>query len=157
MPLTTRRPLNEAAAVLLAPTGDAAPVERAVVLDAAVDHPPQTLLSVTVQVPGGARVWKAWTTGGLLLGDRIDQYALAAGRDGADWLHLTTRHEQFSTRGRVEIRAYPLRPVHADLTAGVQAPGLIREALRRAVALAGRPPETVAPWLGFGPALHRCI
>lgn len=83
---------------------------------------------------------------------------MAAGYDAADWLHIAGRHEHVTTRGRIEIKAYPLRQVLADVLADVRGPQERREGLRRvldaAAEHAGRGPCTAIPrWLGFGPAL----
>ncbi|MDX2649289.1 hypothetical protein PV341_38140 [Streptomyces sp. PA03-1a] len=144
---------------LLTPTGDPAPVERAAVDSILDGHEPETFLWVVFTKPdGGARVWHAWTDGGTALGDRIDGLATAAGLDAADWLHIGDRHCLQSTRGRIEIQAYPLRPVLADVQAGVRGPDDRRNRLREFVDLAAemngstkRPGEP--PWLGYGPAI----
>ncbi|MYX33438.1 MULTISPECIES: hypothetical protein [unclassified Streptomyces] len=147
------------ARTLLTPTGDQRPVERAAV-DSILDvHPPEMFLWIVFTKPdGGARVWHAWTDGGTGLGDRIDGLATAAGMDAADWLHIGDRHCQQSSRGRIEIQAYPLRPVLADVQAGVRGPDDRRTTLREFVDLAAelngqrrRPGEP--PWLGYGPAV----
>ncbi|MFF4409768.1 hypothetical protein [Streptomyces sp. NPDC001404] len=145
--------------LLPAPSDDATPVEKAAADSIAADFAPETFLWLTFRRPdGGVRIWYAWTAGGHSLGDRVDRRALAAGYDAADWLHIADRHQLRRARGRVEITAYPLRPVLADVQAGVRAPEDRREGIRRAVRkageLTGQAPRTLTPrWLGFGPAL----
>jgi hypothetical protein len=144
---------------LLAPTSDPTPVEKAAADGIASGCAPETFLCIVFHRPdGGARIWYAWTTGGQPLGDRIDQLALAAGLDATDWLHIGDRHCTHSTRGRIEIQAYPLRPVLADVQGGIRGPQERRERLRRVIACAadmtGQTPRTTTPgWLGFGPTL----
>jgi hypothetical protein len=144
---------------LLVPTGDPTPVERAAADGIAAGFPPETFLWIEFHRPdGGARIWYAWTAGGQPLGDRVDHLALAAGLDATDWLHIGDRHCAHSTRGRIAIQAYPLRPVLADVQGGVRGPLDRREALRRVITCAadmtGQTPRAAAPgWLGFGPAL----
>jgi hypothetical protein len=145
--------------VVLTPSADPTPVEKAVADGIAADFDPETFLWLTFHRPdGGARIWYAWTAGGHPLGDRVDQLATAAGYDAADWLHISDRHQLASERGRVTIWAYPLRPVLADVRNGVRGPEDRREGLRRilrkAGELTGQAPRTLTPrWLGFGPAL----
>ncbi|MFE4829933.1 hypothetical protein [Streptomyces sp. NPDC056672] len=120
--LTPMRPL------VLTPTGDATPVEKAVADGIADGFDPETFLWLNFRRPdGGSRIWYAWTTGGQSLGDRIDQLAMAAGCDAADWLHIADRHEQTTARGRVDIKAYALRPVLAGVQTGVRSPEERRE------------------------------
>lgn len=154
--MTTAAP---ASPTLLVPTEDAKPVEKAAV-DGIVDgFEPETFLWVVFHRPdGGARVWYAWTDGGTALGDRIDGLALTAGLDCADWLHIGDRHCQHSTRGRIAIQAYALRPILADVQAGVRGPDDRRDGLLRAIACAaemtGQTPRPGVPrWLGVGPTL----
>ncbi|MEU5978522.1 hypothetical protein [Streptomyces sp. NPDC047315] len=146
--------------LVLAPSGDPSPVEQAVADSIAGDHPPETFLYLVFHRPdGGARVWYAWTAGGHPLGDDIDRRALAAPLDAADWLHYLARHVQRSTRGRVQIDAHPLRPLLADLQAGVRAPDHERGTVRRMIELAAdltgqpRPAERPVRWVGVGPDL----
>ncbi|MGW2116035.1 hypothetical protein [Streptomyces zhihengii] len=144
---------------LLVPTGDARPVEKAAVDGIMDGFEPQSFLWITFHRPdGGARVWYAWTEGGTDLGDRTDRQALAAGLDSADWFHIGDRHCQQSSRGRIAIHAYRLRPVLADVQNGVRSPEDRRDTLRRMVRIAGertgQTPHTLMPrWLGVGPAL----
>jgi|GEM_PF-3826488 len=151
--------LTPARPVLLMPTGDAAPTMRAVVDGVADGFEPETFLWLTFRrSDGGASIWYAWTGGGQPLGDHIDRLAVAAGCDAADWLHIADRHQQTSTRGRIEIWAYGLRPVLADIQAGVRGSQERREGLGRVLARAaevtGQRPRILTPrWLGFGPAL----
>ena len=144
---------------LLVPTGDAKPVEKAAVDGIMDGFEPETFLWIVFHRPdGGARVWYAWTDGGTALGDRIDGLALAAGLDCADWLHIGDNHCQHSTRGRITIQAYALRPILADVQAGVRGPDDRRDGLLRAIACAaemtGQAPRPGVPdWLGVGPTL----
>ncbi|GAA2929498.1 hypothetical protein [Streptomyces enissocaesilis] len=146
---------------LLLPTGNPAPVEKAAVDGILDGFEPETFLWINFYRPdGGVRVWHAWTAGGTSLGDRIDQLALSAGLDSADWLHIADRHAELSTRGQIRIEAYPLRPVLADVQSGVRSPEDCREKLRRVIRAAanmtGQTPRTETPrWLGVGPALVR--
>lgn len=148
-----------ASPTLLVPTGDAKPVEKAAV-DGIVDgFEPETFLWIAFHRPdGGARLWYAWTDGGTALGDRIDGLALVAGLDFADWLHIGDRHCQQSARGRIAIQAYALRPMLADVQAGVRGPDDRRDGLLRVIACAaektGQTPRPGVPrWLGVGPTL----
>ncbi|WP_330479873.1 hypothetical protein OG301_39370 (plasmid) [Streptomyces platensis] len=145
--------------ITLIPTGDATPVEKAAV-DGIVDgFDPETFLWIVFHRPdGSARIWYAWTTGGTSLGDRIDDLALNAGLDVADWLHIGDQHCEHSTRGRIDIQAYALRPIFADVQAGVRGPEDRRDGLRRVIACAaektGQTPHPGVPrWLGVGPTL----
>jgi hypothetical protein len=144
----------------LAPTGDPAPVEKAVVDGIAADHDPETFLYMMFRRPDGScQVWYAWTDGGHRLGDRIDQVALAAGLDCADTFHITRRHFTKHERGRIQVEAHPLRPILADVRTGVRAPESERDAIRRLFRDAENPgqhAEAVKPlprWLGVGPTL----
>ncbi|PNG22340.1 hypothetical protein [Streptomyces cahuitamycinicus] len=146
--------------LILTPSDDPRPVERAVVDGIAGDFGPETFLWIVFNRPdGGARVWYAWTSGGHPLGDDIDRRALAAPLDAADWLHLMGKHLERRTRGRVQIDAHPLRPILADLQAGVRAPDDERVKLRRMVELAAdmtgqaRPADRPVRWVGVGPDL----
>jgi hypothetical protein len=148
------------APVALTPHDDPTPVEQAAVDGIAADFPPETFLWIVFHRPdGGARVWYAWTTGGHPLGNDIDRRALAQPLDAADWLHITGRHVERRTRGRIRIDAHPLRPILADLQAGVRAPDDERVKLRRMVNMAAdmtgqaRPVERPIRWTGVGPDL----
>jgi hypothetical protein len=144
---------------LLIPTSDPTPVEKAAVDDILDGFDPETFLWIVFHRPdGGAHVWYAWTDGGAPLGDQVDQRALAAGLDAADWLHIGDRHCQHTTRGRIEIQAYALRPILADIHNGIRGPEDRRAALRRVIACAaaesGQTPRPGCPrWLGVGPTL----
>lgn len=145
--------------LVLAPTGDARPVEKAAVDGIADGCPPETYLWIEFHRPdGGVRIWHAWTDGGQPLGERVDQLALGAGLDAADWLHIGDRHCEHSERGRIRVQAYALRPVLADVQAGERGPEErregIRRVIRRAAEITGGRPRTLTPrWLGFGPTL----
>ncbi|MFJ4988787.1 hypothetical protein ACIP9H_33925 [Streptomyces sp. NPDC088732] len=147
------------APLIVAPSSDPTPVQRAVVDSLLDDHPPETFLWIVFhRADGGARIWYAWTAGGQPLGDRIDQLALGAGLDASDWLHIGDRHAAHSERGRIRVQAYALRPVLADVQAGERSPEDRREGIRRiirtAATMTGQTPRTLAPtWLGFGPVL----
>lgn len=154
--MTTAAP---ASPTLLVPTGDAKPVEKAAVDSIVEGFEPETFLWIVFHpAEGGAHIWYAWTAGGTDLGDRIDRLALAAGMDGADWLHISDQHCQHTTRGRIAIQAYALRPILADVQNGVRGPEERREDLRRllrkASEVTGQTPNTLTPrWLGVGPTL----
>lgn len=144
---------------LLIPTDNPTPVEKAAVNGILDNFEPETFLWIVFNRPdGGARLWYAWTEGGVPLGDQADHHALAAGLDAADWLHIGDRHCQHSSRGRIEVQAYALRPVLADIQAGVRGPedrraGIIRF-IDRAAAETGQTPRPGCPrWLGMGPTL----
>lgn len=150
---TAERPL------LLTPTGDVRPVEKAAVEGIADGHPPETFLWIEFHRPDrSVRVWYAWTAGGQPLGEKVDQLAVSAGLDFADWLHIGDRHCEHSERGRIKVQAFALRPILADVQGGERGPEERREGLRRllraAAARTGQTPRTVHPrWLGFGPTL----
>lgn len=154
--MTTIAPTSPA---LLIPTGDAKPVEKAAVEGIMDGFEPETFLWIVFHRPdGGARVWYAWTAGGTDLGDKTDGLALAASMDFADWLHIGDRHCQHSTRGRIAIQAYALRPILADVQADMRGPEDRRDGLRRLLRVAaertGQTPRTLSPrWLGVGPTL----
>lgn len=143
----------------LIPTGDPTPVEKAAVDGILDGFEPETFLWIVFHRPdGGARVWYAWTDGGVPLGDDIDRRALAAGLDAADWLHIGDQHCQHSARGRTAIQAYALRPILADVRNGVRGPEDRRAATLRVIACAaaetGQAPRPGCPrWLGVGPML----
>jgi hypothetical protein len=151
--LTGERPM------VLAPTGDARPVEKAAVEGIADGHPPETFLWIEFHRPdGGVRIWYAWTAGGQPLGEKVDQLALGAGLDFADWLHIGDRHCEHSERGRIKVQAFALRPILADVENGERGPDERRDGLRRflraAAAETGQTPRLTRPqWLGFGPTL----
>ncbi|MBP5906848.1 hypothetical protein F3K40_15425 [Streptomyces sp. LBUM 1478] len=144
---------------LLAPTGDPRPVELAAVDSIAASHEPELFLWIVFHLPdGGARIRYAWTAGGPELGDRVDRVALSAGLDYADWLEIGDRHCQHSTRGRIAVQAYRLRPIFADVQAGTRAPQERRDGLRAFIDCAGRatgqtPRPGLPRWFGYGPAL----
>ncbi|MFJ4469517.1 hypothetical protein ACIP2X_18765 [Streptomyces sp. NPDC089424] len=143
----------------LTPTDDPAPVVRAVLDGITAQHEPETFLWIVLHRPdGGATIRYAWTTGGQALGDHVDRLALAGGLDAADWLHIGHCHCTRSTRGRIAIEAYALRPVLADVENGERSPEDRRAGLRRvidsAAAATGQTPRPGCPrWLGMGPAL----
>jgi hypothetical protein len=145
-------------ATLLTPSTNTTPVEKAAVSGIADGFDPETFLWINFHRPnGGVRIWYAWTTGGTDLGDKIDSVAVGTGLDFADWLHLGDRHVQHSSRGRIEIQAYALRPILGDLNAGERGPQERRDGIHRVLAVAaahtGRQPRLgVCTWLGFGPA-----
>lgn len=148
------------APVALTPHDDPTPVEQAAVDGIVGDFPPETFLWIVFHRPdGGARVWYAWTAGGHPLGDDIDRRALAAPLDAADWLYFMGRHVERRTRGRIQIDAHPLRPILADLQAGVRAPDDERAKVRRMVEVAADltgqecPPPRPIRWVGVGPDL----
>lgn len=150
---------TSSAPLTLTPTGDPTAVEKAVADGIAAVGEPESFLWINFHRPdGGVRIWYAWTIGARPLGDRVDEIAVAAGYDAADWLHIADLHERITTRGRVEIKAYPLRQVLADVQADVRGPRTCREGLRRvldaaAEATGGRQGMSIPRWLGFGPAL----
>ncbi|MFF2522471.1 hypothetical protein [Streptomyces liangshanensis] len=152
---------TELPALALKPSEDRRPVELALTRSIADNHSPETFLWISIHRPdGGVNVRYAWTDGGTDLGDRIDLLALAAPLDAADWLEITGRHVQVSHRGRIEILAHPLRPILANVQAGVRAPedrrAGVQRVLDKAAELCGQPHlhSTAIPrWLGVGPDL----
>lgn len=146
------------AATLLAPSTDTTPVEKAAVSGIADGFDPETFLWINFHRPdGGIRIWYAWTAGGTDLGDKIDGAGVGHGLDFTDWLHLGDRHCTKSSRGRIEIQAFALRPILGDLQAGERGPQERRDGIDRLLAVAatetGRTPRKgVCTWLGFGPA-----
>ncbi|MBK3630305.1 hypothetical protein JHN59_37030 [Streptomyces sp. MBT49] len=151
--------LLERNAPTLTPSEDRRPVELALAESILTVHEPETFLAVTFYRPdGGCRVRYAWTAGGADLGDRIDVLARGLGLDAADNFHITDLHVRTTSRGRVEIHAHPLRPILADVEAGVRSPEERRAKLREFIAIAARetgqtPRRTSFPWLGVGPRL----
>ncbi|MFE4329684.1 hypothetical protein ACFRQM_09530 [Streptomyces sp. NPDC056831] len=151
--------LDAPAPPALTPTDDPRPVELAALDGIVAAHDPETFLWIVFHRPdGGARIRYAWTTGGPALGDRIDNLAMAVGLDCADWLEIGDRHCQHSSRGRIDIQAYPLRPVLADVTGGIRAPEDRRDGVQRIIRCAaettGQTPRPGVPrWLGVGPTL----
>ncbi|MFF4385571.1 hypothetical protein ACFY0G_02075 [Streptomyces sp. NPDC001552] len=145
--------------LMFTPSDDPAPVEQAVALSIAASYPPETYLWIECHRPdGGMQLWHAWTQGGDVLGDHVDQVAVASGLDAPDWFEIAGRHEQVAHRGRIVIRAHPLRPVLADVKAGVRCPHDRRAGLRQlivtAAGLSGQVPHTHMPrWFGVGPVL----
>ncbi|MBD0670067.1 hypothetical protein [Streptomyces sp. CBMA156] len=123
---------------------------------------PETFLWISVRQPdGGAHVHYRWTEGGRELGDRIDNQALAAGLDAADNCYITGLHLEDRQMGNTHIQVHSLRPILADVEAGVRAPEDVQASLRRVIQLAAE--ETgqyviaanpvVPRWLGVGPRL----
>jgi hypothetical protein len=150
------------APMLLIPTGNPTPVEKAAADSIVGDFEPETFLWISFHRPDGSvRVWYAWTQGGQPLGDHIDRHAIAAGYDSSDWLHISGRHLTEHHRGRIKTQAHPLRPIEADLRNGVRAPESKRDKLRRLLDHArelngqtrAEPTTTVPRWLGVGPTL----
>lgn len=141
------------------PSDDIRPLEHAVVTSLTADTEPETWLAVVFTQPdGGLRVRWGWTRGGVELGNHIDELALATGLDIADNFHLCDLHKRVTFRGRVRVEAHPLRPILADVAAGIRCPkdrwdGLHR-VLEFAAAERNQPtPEGLPRWRGVGPAL----
>lgn len=143
----------------LTPTGDARPVELALVDSITGEFDPEMWIAVTFPLPdGGIRVRWTWTAGGAELGNRIDRLALDARLDAADNFHICDLHAQESSRGHIRIHAHPLRPMLADVQAGVRAPESRRALLQRFIDFAaaehGQTPRPGLPrWMGVGPDL----
>jgi hypothetical protein len=137
---------------VLTPTNDPRPVEKAVIESLVDIFEPETLLWLTFLTPdGGARIWYAWTLGGDLLGDRVDRDAQARGLDLADWLHIPLNHRTESQRGRVQVQAFALRGIHADVLGGVRACDQQRDTVHGYNGESGTGP--VGKWLGVGPGM----
>jgi hypothetical protein len=152
--------------VILTPTGDSKPVEKAVIDGIIANFDPETYLQIQFHKPNGnIQVWYAWTAGGDTLGDKVDRDALAHGFDAADWLHIPDRYRTEHVRGRVKTLAHPLRPIHADILNGRRADTDFRTKIRAFLdAMADmknqpRPdiedPDNIGPWLGIGPTMTR--
>ncbi|MGA5202736.1 hypothetical protein [Streptomyces variegatus] len=145
--------------ITLTPSDDNTPVARAIVESIANAHEPEHYLWIVLHRPdGGANLWHAWTDGGRPLGDEVDRAALAAGMDAADWLHIGDLNVTRSTRGRITVEAYPLRPVLADVESGIRCDQERRAGVQRVLDCAAEqtghtPRPTVPRWLGMGPAL----
>jgi len=159
IPTGPHAPVRHSAVLPLTPTDDRAPVELAVVDGIAADHEPDTFLWIVFHRPdGGATIRYAWTGNGTLLGDRIDQLAVAKGLDAADWLHIGDRNNTRTIRGRIVIDAFRLHGVLADVRDGARCLEDRRDGLRRIIAYAaeitGHTPRPGVPrWLGVGPSL----
>ncbi|MEU7323337.1 hypothetical protein ABZ682_22720 [Streptomyces griseoviridis] len=145
---------------LLHPAGsNVKPLERAVVHEVLDDFGPETYLGFAFYRPdGGCNLWHGWTEGADDLGDQVDRLALASGLDCGDWLNIGNLHSTVTHRGRIRIEAYPLRPILADVQAGVRCPEDRRAGLRRLLECAaeqtGQTPVPGLPrWVGFGPVL----
>ncbi|WP_328638435.1 hypothetical protein [Streptomyces canus] len=145
--------------ITLTPSEDNTPVARAIVQSIAADHDPEVYLWIVLHRPdGGANLWHAWTEGGQPLGDEVDRAALAAGMDAADWLHIGDLNCTRSTRGRITVEAFALRPVLADVENGVRCDeerrAGVQRVLDRAAEETGHAARPGCPrWLGMGPAL----
>lgn len=154
--------ISPAPPVILTPTNDPTPVEKAVAQSILDDFDPEMFLTFVFYRPdGGCRSWHGWTTGGHQLGDDVDRQAAAADMDIVDWFEIGGRHQQTSSRGRVEVTAYPLRPVLADVQAGVRGDQDLRARLWKVVTgycdhygQPHPPAEKRIPWPGFGPTLR---
>jgi hypothetical protein len=158
----TSATLDTPTSIVLTPTGNSRPVEKAVVDGIADDFGPETHLWIVFRTPeGGARVYYAWTAGGQQLGDKIDREAVARGFDLTDWLFVPGRYRTEHVRGRVTTQAYPLRPILADVLNNRRAVENDRARtmgiLDAAADLKGqeRPVLTdfLGPWGGVGPAM----
>jgi hypothetical protein len=145
--------------------GDPRPVEKAVIHDIIDDLGPLKWLTISFEpAAGGLRYYQAWTAGGDLLGDQVDDLALARGLDGADWLDITGRHEQITYRGKVKIQAYDLPSIRVDVDLGHgQTDDTMRDKLRRLINdMAEHYPNKYRPvrlgeplaWSGVGPRMH---
>lgn len=145
--------------ITLTPSNDHTPVAHAIVQSITADHAPETYLWIVFHRPdGGANLWHAWTEGGEPLGDQVDRAALAAGMDAADWLHVGDLNCTRTTRGRITIDAFALRPVLADVESGIRCNSERRAGLQRVLDCAahttGHPTRPGIPrWPGMGPAL----
>jgi hypothetical protein len=134
--------IDEQTSVILTPTHDPRPVERAVVESIISSLGPELLLHVALWQPNGeVRLRYAWTRGGDVLGDRVDRDATARGLNLADAVHIAELHRTEHRRGRIVIQAFALRGIHADVLGGVRAGDGDRGA-----GFAGT-------WLGVGPGM----
>jgi hypothetical protein len=138
-------------------------VEQAVVDGALSAEGPETLVRTDVpQSDGSVRLYAAWTAGGRPLADHIDRVALASGMDACSWMAILQRHARTTHRGRIEVRAYPLRQVLHDVEHGHRGSEQLRANLARLLAddaaRAGRrplPSPGIPAWVGVGPLLWR--
>ncbi|MFD7618582.1 hypothetical protein [Streptomyces sp. NPDC059802] len=160
MPVLTAPPAS--ARPVLAPIGNRGPVEQAVVEGALASAGPETLVRTDVPQPDGSvRLYAAWTDGGGPLADHIDRVALARGLDAWSWVEILTQSARTTHRGRIEVRAHPLRQVLADVERGHRGSEEYRAGFARMLAddaaRGGRPPLSGIPaWPGVGPRLwHR--
>ncbi|MFJ4700458.1 hypothetical protein ACIP5N_22235 [Streptomyces sp. NPDC088768] len=163
MPVLTAPPPTARHA--LASTGCRGPVEQAVVAGALAAAGPETLVRTDVPQPDGSvRLYAAWTDRGGPLADHIDRIALARGLDAWSWIEILTHHQRTTHRGRIEVRAHPLRQILADVERGHRGSEEYRASFVRLLAddaeRAGRPPlpaPGLPAWPGVGPLLwHRC-
>jgi hypothetical protein len=146
---------------VLTPTGDRRPAERAVVDGALAAAEPETLVRTDIPQPDGSvRLYAAWTAGGGPLADHIDRVALARGLDAWSWIEILTHCARTTHRGRIEVRAHPLRQVLADVERGYRGSEEHRASFARLLAddaaRAGRPPlpaPGIPAWAGVGPLL----
>ncbi|MFJ1662192.1 hypothetical protein [Streptomyces anthocyanicus] len=147
-----------------APAGGRGPVEQAVVAGALAAAGPETLVRTDVPQPDGSvRLYAAWTDRGGPLADRIDRLALARGLDAWSWIEILTHHQHTTHRGRIEVRAHPLRQILADVERGHRGNEEHRVNFARLLACdaeqAGRTPlpaPGLPAWPGVGPRLwHR--
>jgi hypothetical protein len=144
---------------------DRTPLEQAVVSEITDGYPDETLLWINVHQPDlSTRIWNAWTAGAVALGERIDAVALQIGMDAADWLfQLADNYIGESSRGRITVHAYALRPMLEQQQAGWRVAAGDRRNLQRAIAVAGsRPGDTpisedrpLPTWGGVGPTQVR--
>ncbi|MFF7369800.1 hypothetical protein [Streptomyces tricolor] len=154
-------PLAAPPAPVLVPAGDRRLVEQAVVDDAVRVQGPEMLVRVDIPQPDGSmRLYAAWTGDGEPLADRIDQIALGHGVDAWSWVEILRRTARTSHRGRIEVRARPLRQVLADIEAGFRGSEQLRAGFARLLAVdaarAGQPPlpaPGIPAWAGVGPRL----
>ncbi|MFD5079498.1 hypothetical protein [Streptomyces sp. NPDC058371] len=107
------------------------------------------------------RLYAAWTADGEPLADLIDRLALARRVDAWSWIEILHRNARTSHRDRIEVRAYPLREVLADVEAGQRGCELRRADFARLLAddaaRDGRiplPAPGIPAWVGVGPRLH---
>lgn len=146
-------------------SGDPRPVEKAVIDDILDDIGPLKWLTISFHLPnGGLRYYHAWTVGGDLLGDQIDDLALTRGLDAADWMDIIARHEEITYRGKVKIQARDLPSIRVDVDLGHgQTDDTMRDKLRRfademARHFPGRYqrilPGEFPAWCGVGPRMH---
>lgn len=96
----------------------------------------------------------AWSEHAAELGDAIDNRALAAGLDAADWAAITSRHSTCHQRGAITVLVHSLERIAADVDARRGATAEERVLLGGYLDPAHAcDHEGFCAWLGVGPAL----
>jgi len=97
---------------------DPAELARKAIFDDLFDLIGPRHMGLMSYLDGGVRKNRyAWSEHAAELGDAIDNWALAAGLDIADWVAITTRHWSRYQRGQITVYVYPLERVAEDVDA----------------------------------------